>query len=297
MQSAMKHETTEQILDHVFSRYGELSPKLRQAAQYVLDNPNEIGVSSMRQVAAAAAVMPNTLVRMARALCFDSYEAFRDPFREVLRRGVENFPDRVRWLQSIGHGNRHAQLLAQMAAAGIANIESLYSGTNPDELKAVADLIIAAPTAYVLGSGSCYSLAHNFAYVAGMALDNVVMVPRHGSPPVDDIARCGAGDAVIAMSFRPYRREVVEAARLGNRCGATLISITDSRTSPLAFGAEHVLTAPTNTPQFFPSVLSTMALLETLLAFVVAESNRKVVSSISAFHRLREQSGVYWSDD
>jgi hypothetical protein len=40
-----------------------------------------------------------------------------------------------------------------------------------------------------------------------------------------------------------------------------------------------------------------MALLETLLAFVVAESNRKVVSSISAFHRLREQSGVYWSDD
>ena len=44
-----------------------LTPELRKAAVWVLENPSAISISSVRQIAESAGVKPNTLVRMARA--------------------------------------------------------------------------------------------------------------------------------------------------------------------------------------------------------------------------------------
>jgi len=293
----MTAQSTEQILNRLMEGYRDLSPQLRRAAQYVLDHPNDIGVSSMRQLAAAADVKPNTLVRMAKTLGFEGYEDFRRPFREMLRRGSESFPDRARWLQSLAQGRSHGQLLGRMAASSLTNIEQLFSGTTADEVKAAADSIVASRATYVLGVGSCHSIAQNFCYVARMALDNLVPVATQGSVPVDDLARIGAGDVLVAMTFAPYRTEVVEATTLARRHRARVIAITDSRASPVALDAEHVFIVPTGTPQFFMSVSAVVALLETLLAFMVADADREVIANIEAFHRARYAAGVYWQDE
>ena len=89
-----------QLLGRLTSELGSLTPEVRKAATFVLENPNEVGVSSIREIASAADVKPNTLVRMARVLGFDGYEDFREPFRDEIRRGSASFPDRARWLQS-----------------------------------------------------------------------------------------------------------------------------------------------------------------------------------------------------
>jgi DNA-binding MurR/RpiR family transcriptional regulator len=236
-------ETTQEALNHLSAIYESLSPQLRRAADYVLDNPNEVGLNSMRQVAQAAEVKPNTLVRMAKAAGFPGYQAFRAPFRDDLRRGMETFPDRARWLQSIAQGGSHGQLFSQMAAASLTNLEQL-------EVKAAADLIVGARTAYVLGVGVGHALAHSFWYVARMALDNLVHVPRPGNLPIDDLARIGRRDVLLAMTFNPYRREVVDAVRLAKRRGASVVAISDSRSAPIAIVADHVFVVPTTTPQF-----------------------------------------------
>ena len=274
-----------------------MSPQLRKAAQYVLDNPNDIGVSSIREVAEAAEVTPNTMVRMARAVGFGGYEELRRPFREALRAGRESFPDRARWLQSIARGGRHGRLFSEMAASTMENVEQLFSGTTAGELKAAADAIVAARTTYVLGVGVSYALAHNFAYLARMALETVVAVPRDGSLPIDDIAKAGPEDVLLAMTFKPYRAEVVAAVQSAHDQGTTVIALTDSRTSPLALVAEHGFVFSTETPQFFTSIVSAAALLETIMAFVIADADPKVIAAIDRFHQRRYDLGVYWRDD
>ena len=104
------------VIGRLTDALGDLSPQVRQAAVYVLDNPGEIAVTSMRGIAEAAEVKPNTLVRMARAVGFDGYEDFREPFRQQAADGSPSFPDRARFLQSINEGGRHGSLLADMAA-------------------------------------------------------------------------------------------------------------------------------------------------------------------------------------
>jgi len=274
----------------------EMSPQLRKAAHYVLDNPNDVGVSSIREIAEAALVKPNTLVRLARAVGFEGYEDFREPFREALRTGRESFPDRARWLQSIARGGRHGRLFGGMASSTLENIERLFADATAAEVKAAADRIVAARTTYVLGVGVSYALAHNFAYLTRMALDSVVAVPRDGSLPIDDVAKAGPDDALLAMTFKPYRNEVVDAVRTASAQGAGVIALTDSRSSPIALAADLVFVIPTDTPQFFTSTVAAAALLETIAAFVVADADATVIANIERFHRRRHELGIYWRE-
>ena len=183
-----------------------------------------------------------------------------------------------------------------LAAAAFDNIQELFGGTNADEMKAAADRIIGSRKTFVMGVGVSYALAHNFTYLARMALDDVVAVPQDGSLPIDDIAKAGPEDVLLVMTFQPYRTEVVDAVELAREQGVGIIGISDSRTSPVLLGADHPFVIPTDTPQFFTSTVATMAFLETLMAFVIAEAGSHVVPNLEKFHKRSHELGIYWEE-
>ena len=47
------------ILDRLADELGALTPEARKAAVYILENPQDIGVSTVREIAQAAQVKPN----------------------------------------------------------------------------------------------------------------------------------------------------------------------------------------------------------------------------------------------
>ena len=62
------------VLDRLTAEWDDLTPEAQKAARYVLENPTEVGVSTVREIARAAQVNPNTVVRMARQAGFDGYD-------------------------------------------------------------------------------------------------------------------------------------------------------------------------------------------------------------------------------
>ena len=73
----------------------------------------------------------------------------------------------------------------------------------------------------------------------------------------------------------------------------TIIGISDSAASPVVIGSEHAFVVPTESPQFFSSTFGALALMETLMAFVVAEAGDEVVTNIRNFHQRRLALGLY----
>ncbi len=286
-----------QVLEALAAHLPKLTPETRKAAAYVLENPNDVGVSSIREIATAAQVKPNTFVRMARTVGFDGYDDFRAPFREEIRRGRASFPDRARWLQSLSKGGRHGGLFAAMAASAIENIEQTFAETDAASIKAAADAIVGAEQTFVLGVGINHTLARSFAYLADMALENVAALPKDGGLAIDDVARAGSSDVLIAITFKPYRTDVLEAVELARSQGATIIGISDSPASPLVAGVEHGFVIQTDSPQFFTSTIAAGALLETLMAFVVADASPDVIENIGRFHDRRVALGIYRDDN
>jgi len=288
-------ETADGILKRLGEEFTQLTPQLRKAARYLLDHPHEAGVQSMRAVAAAAGVQPNTLVRLARHLGYPGYEDLRERFRDFLRAGLGGFKDRAEWLQSLAREGGGGAIVSQMAAAQLQNLEQMFQRQPVADLEQAADWILAARRVFILGVGAAYPLAFSFWYVARMAFDHLLVLPRHGSLPGDDLARIGAHDVLMAMTFQPYRNEILQAAGLACARDARVIGITDSQGSPLAREVDLALLTPIHTPQFFQSNSAVMALLETLTAVLVSRAGQQAAARIEDFHRQRWDAGIYCS--
>lgn len=285
--------SAERVLEILTDRLHGMSPQLQQAARYIVDHPMEVGVNSMRKLAEMSGVTPNTLTRLSRQLGYETYQDFKNLFREAVRQQTRAIPDRARWLQSIGSGSAHALVIGQMADALLQSLEQGLAGLDPAELERIARRIIEARKVYVVGVRGAYSLAHSFHYVARMALPEIRLVPRHVSPPVDDLVTIVKGDVLVAITLAPYALETSEAVRFAKRQGATVIAVTDSRASPIVRHAEDTLIAPSGTPHFFNSHVGASAVLEVLLALLVVSGDESLLTSIRRIDTLRHEFHAY----
>ncbi|MDH5528918.1 MAG: MurR/RpiR family transcriptional regulator [Paracoccaceae bacterium] len=281
------------VLKRLATELSDLTPEARKAATYVLENPREVGVSTVREIAEAANVKPNTVVRMARQVGFEGYDDFREPFRDAIRRGAADFPDRARWLQDIRRSGDLGGLYANMVQGALRNIEETFAGITSDQLQAAAEAIWSSRNVYTLGVGVNSSNARNFTYLASTGMVQFHAIPRSGSTAIDDLAWADKQDVMIAITSRPYRSEVVEAVRIARDQGITVIGISDSPASPIIRGSQHGFVVCVDTPQFFPSSVSIIALLETLLSFVISVASDEVVARVDTFHKRRHQLGLY----
>ncbi len=281
------------VLERLAGELPELTPEARKAATYVLENPRDVGVSTVREIAQAAKVKPNTVVRMARQVGFEGYEDFRAPFRDAIRRGAADFPDRARWLQDIRKTGDLGGLYADMVQDVLANIEETFADISTHDLKAAAEAIWAARYVFTLGVGVNNSNARNFTYLASTGMTQFHAIPRPGSTPVDDLAWADKRDVLIAVTCKPYRSEVVEAVKIAREQGMTIVALSDSPASPIIRDADHGFVVSVDTPQFFPSSVTTIALLETLLSFIIAVASDEIVDRVDRFHKRRHELGLY----
>ena len=284
------------VLDRLTQEWEALTPEAQKAARYVLENPADVGVSTVREIAEAANVKPNTFVRMARQVGFDGYDDFREPFRDAIRRGQVSFPDRARWLQEISRSGDLGGLYADMVGAAIQNLEESFAAISAEDLKRAAEAIWNSRQVFTLGVGVNNANARNFTYLASTGMTQFHAIPRPGSVAVDDIAWADGRDVLIAMTLRPYRTEVIETVRLAREQGMTVIGISDSPASPIILQAQHGFVVAADTPQFFPSSVSTIALVETLLSFVIAVASDEIVERVGKFHQRRHQLGIYMEE-
>ncbi|MEM9061915.1 MAG: MurR/RpiR family transcriptional regulator [Pseudomonadota bacterium] len=284
------------VLERLSDEWEDLTPEAQKAARYVLENPQDVGVSTVREIADAANVKPNTFVRMARQVGFEGYEDFRAPFRDAIRKGTMSFPDRARWLQDVRKGGDLGALYADMVQGALTNIEESFAAIDADSLKSAAEAIWSARNVYTLGVGINNSNARSFTYLASTGMVQFHALPRAGSSATDDLAWTDRRDVLIAMTTRPYRREVIEAVQQARAQNLTIVAITDSLASPIARVSNHCFTVSTETPQFFPSSVATIALLETLLSFVIAVASPEIVQRVETFHARRHELGLYQED-
>lgn len=289
-------DTSTAIMDRLCEELDELTPEAQKAARYVLENPRDAGVLTVREIADAANVKPNTLVRMARQVGFEGYDDFREPFREAIRRGDASLPDRVRWLQDVQKRGEIDALYADMVTSALRNIEETFAHIDTEQLKAAAELLWNSRSVYTLGVGVNSANANNFTYLARMSMVEFHAIPRPGSTPSDDLAWVDERDALIALTCRPYRSEVVEAVELAKEQGVKIVAISDSPASPIIRAADYGFVLATDTSQFFPSSVSTIALLETLLSFIIASASEKLVDRVEKLQARRHDLGLYRED-
>ena len=292
-QTQSQPESQEQVINALLEVFGELPNQLQIAARYIIDHPYEVGVQSMRALAARADVHPNSFVRLARQLGFEGYEAMRERFRDFVRSGTGSTGERALWLQTMEKQGGSATVIAEIAQSMLTNMEQMLQSQDVAKLEQAVDWMMQSDRVFILGVGSGYPLAYNFWYVARMIRENFILIPRHGSLPMDDIVNITGRDLLFCMTFQPYRTEVLQTMEFASSQGAKTIGLSDSPAATVYREADLGLNAPTHTPQFFHSNSSVTALLEILCALLVARGGDDAVKHVEKFSSSRWKSGIY----
>jgi DNA-binding MurR/RpiR family transcriptional regulator len=213
----------------------QLPKRLRQAAAYALEHPDEFALSTASALARNAEVQASTLVRLAQTLGFAGFSELQEVFRSRLRNRWPDYSERLRALQQHARDSGDpTHLLFGFADSAAASIARLRDNVQRRELDRAISVLARARTIHCLAQRRSFCVAHYLTYalsqlgIAASLIDNV------GGLGPEQLAQAGAADALIAISFSPYAPFTVDLAKRARRAGVPIVVVTDSALSPLA---------------------------------------------------------------
>jgi len=179
-------------------------------------------------------------------------------------------------------------ITAALQQAAHRNIDFYFDNLDNHAICEAADLMISAQTVYVIGASAPHWMAAYMQYVGKMVIPQMRVPRTSGAGLAEGLFPLQVEDTVLAMTYRPYAKQTIEAIEFALERGASLIYLTDSLSAPMADQATIVIQQATDSPQYFPSMVPVVAAIETLLAVVVARSGNEAVSSIAEYAKLRQ---------
>lgn len=218
----------------IVEAFESLSPQLRTAARYVLDQPDDVALLSMREQACRAGVPPATMTRLAKRLGLEGYDEVRALYAGAVRDGTLGFAGKagVQVEARKPHGEP-APALVMVQSLG-RQIARLAEPAALDRLADAAGRLHEARRIYCLGLRSCHAAGGHFHYVLALLGDKAVMLEDAGGTGLDPLRDAGREDVLLAASVEPHAHATIEAARYAATEGVPVVALTDSEVSPLA---------------------------------------------------------------
>ena len=286
------------LMDLSSERLQALSPQLRRAARFIVEHSGDVATRSQRHISAVSQLPAPTFTRLARAVGLQSYDQLRDLCREDVLRNKTILADRAKSL--IAEVNENAEepsLIARHAASAIHNLQRVVEQTDPDRLTNAARLLADARRVVLIGEMSARGLMDYVSYMVNMSLTGWKVLDRAGESLSSELAFLGSEDACIVTAVSPYSTRSLKIVRHIVEAGIPVVAITDNALSPLVSLADHSFFVVTESPQFFPSHVALMVVLEVLIDMVIRERGIEAQKHIAAVERQNHKLNEYWQED
>ena len=268
------------LQDEIRRRYDTLSKRLKQVARYILDNSNSVAFDTVASIAQQADVPPSTLIRFANAFGFSGFNEMKQMFKQHLMEETANYTERARLFRQTTSDEPSppetpTEILNMFTMVNNQALQQLAMQTSSDDLERAVALLGEAENIYVIGLRRSFSVASYLTY-ALLHLDRkAFLIDGLGGMFTEQLSLVGPKDVVVAVSFSPYAREVVELVELGAQRKARQIAITDSQVSPLAAFSDVCFVVREAQVDGFRSQVASLCLAQTLAVSLALNSSQE----------------------
>ncbi|MDU8923316.1 MurR/RpiR family transcriptional regulator [Pasteurellaceae bacterium LIM206] len=265
-----------EVQDNIRTNYASLSKRLKQVAQYVLDNPQSIVFDTVATVAAKANVPPSTLIRFANAFGFDGFNEMKQLFREHLMENTPNYLERLHLSREINGEDEDSveNVLNIFTYANSKALQQLAAETKADDLQLAITLLQNANNIFIVGLKRSFSVACYFDYALKHFGYNSFVINGLGGMFDEQLGQVREGDVIVAISFAPYAKETLDILNATSKKGIKQIAITDSQISPLLSFSDVSFVIKEAQVKGFRSQSVTMTLVQTLAIGLATEKEK-----------------------
>lgn len=194
-------------------------------AEALLENPEAIEHMTLAQLSRESGASEAAIVRFSRHLGFDGYTAMKQGFIQsrqkggvVPERNIDQYDSMHTIMEKI-YKNNVLTLSETLALAG-------------DEYEHAVNALVSAKAIHFFGTGDAYAVAR-LAYMKFKRLGIVCTCDEDVMLQMITASNMSEKDVAIAVSYEGRSQNVVRAMMIAKQMGATTISITKMRKSPL----------------------------------------------------------------
>lgn len=257
------HDTVADLLQE---RLDSLTRAERQLAHSILDDYPVSGLGSITQVAQSAEVSTPTVARMVQKLGFKGYADFQAALRAELSAKISGpVARRETWADRVP--GEH--ILNRFTEAVIGNIRQSLAQIDPDVFDAVCDLIADPDRRVHIVGGRITHVLSDYLFLHLQMLRPGV-IPFQGQPNASahSLLDLGPGDVLVIFDVRRYENATLRLAEMAAERGAEIVLFTDQWRSPVHRVARYCLTSRIAVPSAWDSSVTTLLLVETVIAAV-----------------------------
>ena len=260
--------TYEQLITEIAERHATMSKRFQQIARFVVQNPNDVALESVKAISATAGVQPSTLVRFAQSFDYAGFSDMQRVFQSRLLTAAPSLTDRLNALRKEldgQAGSSRPSALKDLVIGDIAALQHLMESTAEQDLDRAAGLLSGAGTVYVIGQLRAYPVANYLRYALTHLRRDVRLLDGAGGLAAEQAHMMDERCVLLAVSFRFYAREVVDIVEAAAGRDIPIVAITDSQLSPLAKHADVAFEVPEGEFNFSRSLAAPMCLAQALV--------------------------------
>jgi DNA-binding MurR/RpiR family transcriptional regulator len=253
-------------------RQPQLSPRLQDVALFFLNNPEEVAILTIIEIAKAAAVPTSTVTRFSQALGFDRFSDLQAVFRQRLLGRRRTTDGRTALLGAaavdadLDDPMRVVALLAEAGAASLSGmIDDLSQDNGAQDLQAFVAALRSAHAIHIIGNRGAFGVACYAFYGFASLGKRAFLIDNAGSMRTLQVRAIAPDDVLLAISFDDYTSETIEVVGLARKQGCTVLAITDNELSPLCKPAQHRLFVKEARLGHFRSQVPAMVMLQALI--------------------------------
>ena len=278
------------ILTKIETMMPEFSKGQKAIGRYMLEHYDKAAYLTASKLGAVVRVSESTVVRFAIELGFEGYPELQKSLQELIRTKLTSVQRMEITNDRIGDG----EVLTKILSGDIDKIRTTLDRIDPAAFDAAVDAIIGAKHIYISGMRSASLLSGFLGYYFNLMFPDVRTVQATSSSEMfEQMFRIDAGDVFIGISFPRYSKRIIDAMDYAKSKGAVTVALTDSDTSPLAQGADHLLIARSDMASFVDSYVAPLSVINALIVAVSKKKKQDVAETFEKLEAIWEEYDVY----
>ncbi|MDR1110106.1 MAG: MurR/RpiR family transcriptional regulator [Deltaproteobacteria bacterium] len=248
---------SDNIIEVLKDLYETLTPTLQRLASYIIDNHKEAAFLNAMTLAKSAGVSEASITRLTYALKMKGFSELRQSLQEYARNMIS--------LPKYDYKNVNGFILNEVANMEKSIIDEMVETISEDDFNRAVDTLYKAKSINVV--------ATHYNYVSGLyasyfmrsirpqinlisALDISIFTSSLSSSP---------SDVVLAVSTARYPTDTQKIVKIFKSQGLKIISVTDSKVSPLIPLSDIALIVPMKFISYIDPLSGIMVLLHSLI--------------------------------
>lgn len=287
-------EIQNDLIHKIKAQKKKLSKGQKRILEYLEENYDKAVFLTAAKLGKAAGVSESTVVRFAGQMGYHGYPEFQRALEDYVRLKLNS----IQRMEMASDKISQSSVLEAVLESDAEKIKITKETIDRRIFDQAIDTILEAKTIYIIGIRSCASLASFLGFYLNLIFEDVrILQTSNASELFEQMIHICEKDVIIGISFPRYSMRTLKALEFANNRNAKVITITDSKNSPMNLYSSCNLLARSDMASIVDSLVAPLSVINALIVSLCMKKQTNVIEILENLEEIWDEYQVYNSDE